>query len=214
MTHAAQLHRNSLGYSLGHDNDPMIVWGRDQANKLISIADAERGGSQSLRCECGVKLVAKKGTEMAHHFAHASGQATSCEAATKAAALRFISDTLLDAGLIRLPDTHHIVGRTAILAVTALGHDGIASHLLDCPKDKQLHLVTRIKQKPTDELARNAKAAGMSTMSVDLFRKRSLPDEELREALLETASRAWLFRSTARDLKAPFHMRRRLFGLD
>jgi len=53
-----------------------LTYGQDEHNALLHIADAQSGNACGLRCPfCGEPLTARKGTVLAHHFAH---QSNSC----------------------------------------------------------------------------------------------------------------------------------------
>ncbi|QZD96222.1 hypothetical protein [Qipengyuania gelatinilytica] len=187
-----QDHRNSLGYRIGHTGEAMIVEGHNADGELIRIGDAQRGAQQKLRCECGVELVAKQGDELAWHFAHASGQAGACEQATKAAAMRFIRATLLDANAISLPQEGLTTPVQSISSIDKEGYGDFPIHRVSGNPLPSLAILTKLKKKSANEIAVRARRKNMALMEVTLYSYRNLPDEELAEAIIDNAPRKWL----------------------
>lgn len=187
-------HRNSLGYTIGQDGDAQIVWGFDSAGNRVGIEEAERGGTQGLICSCGVKLVAKKGEELAHHFAHASGYAKHCEEATKAAAETFIKATLSNAGTLLLPNAiRGCTNKVTILSVEDGSFFEFPIHLVSIPKGAKLRVVSRLKMKSSKRIAEQSRTQGISTFAIDLFMYRNQPDHTVARAIVAFAPRKWLF---------------------
>lgn len=97
--------RNSLGYIIGRQawsSEPQIVWGRAWDGSRVHIESARSSAIDKLRCECDEFLVAKKGQQRAHHFAHQSGAQTACRAAKLSATSHFVIGALSKTS-IRLP---------------------------------------------------------------------------------------------------------------
>lgn len=199
---AAPRHRNSIGYVIDatRRDEAMIVFGRDSSGNLVGIDEAERGAAQGLRCECGTNLVAKKGEVLEHHFAHKAGEDRSCAVATRAALIRFISDTLLDGGEIELPFTDGRLGSAKVFSLEELPNEQVPTLKIDAQRDRQLIVVFKIKRQKLDR--DRYKQQGISAIAVDLSKARNGSDDRIREAILSRSPREWLFRHTRPEEKA------------
>ena len=187
-------HRNSLGYVIGSHGRAMIVWGHDaREGRKIFIDEADRGGGQGLLCECGSPLVAKKGDIKEAHFAHASGHGVSCEAATNAAALNFITTILLERRSLRIPPVLGRVGHAEIFSIAEQCFEEHPVHVINAQKGQSLRIVTRIKRKTMDQFADADRLKGISTIHIDLFEYRNEDDAEIADALMRGARREWLY---------------------
>ncbi|MXO46855.1 hypothetical protein GRI69_01085 [Erythrobacter vulgaris] len=187
------VHRNSLGYRIGHDGEAMIVEGIDTHGEIISIVKAQRGASQGLRCECAAALVAKQGDELSWHFAHANNQSGTCAAATKATALRFIHRVLEDAGAITLPELDRTVKVQSIHSVVAEGYRDFPIHKVTGQPLQELAIVSKLKKKSSASIMERARQKNVAVMEIALHAFRNRTDEEIAEAIIEDAPRKWLY---------------------
>lgn len=207
-------HLNSLGYVIGgKQSRALIAWGYDPSGRRIAIDDADRGGSQGLRCECKSLLVARKGEIREHHFAHKAGDVRYCEAAAKAALSTFIAHALLDARQVALPMTRGLTGHAHVHAVTDIEVEGFLAHLIDAQRDRKLLVYTRLKRGKFDALEGWCRRHSISGMVLDLTTHRNRTDDEIRVAIAELAPREWIYRSTHNDRQAAKRIVRRLYGL-
>ena len=62
----------------------IFLYGKDKTDNLIHIDEAKSGNNDLLCVYCGGKLSAKKGSIVAHHFAHQKGQGENCKGASSA----------------------------------------------------------------------------------------------------------------------------------
>jgi len=207
-------HRNSLGYVIAEQRShAMIVWGNRLDGRRVHIDDAQRGGAEGLICECKSPLVAKKGDEIAHHFAHKAGTERVCEIAIKSALTNFLSDTLLVAGKVELPLTGKLKGFAKVLAVSILDIGSIPAVLIDAQKDRRVLLVPMVKRTNLDGPKAWGTEQRVSTMVIDLRNVRNRPDEDIQIGVISQAPREWIFRNNDRDDITPKEIMRRLFGL-
>lgn len=205
-------HLNSLGYVVGgRQGRPLIAWGVDQAGNRVSISDAFRGGSQGLQCDCGAALVAKKGDIKAHHFAHKAGGTSYCETAAQSAILTFISDTLLEAGVVSLPLTGGLMSRAEVHAVGVTTAEGHQVHLVDAQRERQLLVFARLKRHNVDGLKDFCRRSSMSGILIDLVSARNLPDDMIKAEIIARAPRTWLFRSPRNDHQAQPRVLRQIY---
>ena len=186
-------HRNSLGYRIGHDGEAMIVEGYDDSGNIVRIGDAERGSSQGLKCACKADLVAKQGDELAWHFAHASGQTGFCAEATRATAMRFIREVLVDARAISLPEAKGIVRVESIHSIDGEGYGEFPIHRISGEPFASLAIVTKLKRKSAEFLIERARRKNIPVVEIALHKFRNRSDAEIAEALIDDAPRKWLY---------------------
>ena len=207
-------HLNSLGYVIGgRQSRALIAWGFDASGRRIGIDDADRGGSQGLRCECKTLLVAKKGEVRAHHFAHRAGNVRHCDEATQSAIAKFISHALLDACRIELPTTMGLPVYADIHAVAETEIDGFPLHLVDAQRDRKLVVFTRLKRRKLNALEDWCRSNSISGIVLELTAYRDQPDSVIRGAVARIAQRQWIYRTSSNDHQANLKVVRRLFGL-
>ena len=196
------LHRNSLGYvvpergSFEGSDQPMIVWGRNHNGEWISIADAKRGGDQGLRCECGSKLIARKGKKKAHHFAHASDGNGACSKAHLDALCRFALGALTKAPGLQLPHIQGKAVKTLIDTISVQQHSDfnwLCATVTSKNGARELALVITLKHRQQTPSADIFRTLGLSAITVDLAPYRNSDDHFLADALSAKAARRWIY---------------------
>lgn len=200
-------HRNSLGYTIRSEGSPYeqgarIVWGRPKVGDPVSINAVERGGRCDLVCECGVSLIAKKGLERAHHFAHEAGTASRCEQAQQAAIGRFAMIVIAQGESFALPFPY----RHKKPELEALGYDAAFGcvRLLVKAKGRRLLVYLAVRASQFRMLRTAHLAPGpASTIAVDLSPYRACPDIDIAHALRNDATRIWLHNSRYKDVAKP-----------
>ena len=189
-------HRNSLGYTINNDArryEPgaKIVWGQSVDGLFVPISQASSGGQDNLRCDCGSSLIAKKGSQIAHHFAHSAGETVSCQKARVGALSRFANEVIQASPSFRLPATGYgqplislMVSETALL-------DGPV--ILSCYKaSRRLIVYICTSRKQNRYVHSLSHAGGPSAILVDISKFRARDDNTIRLAILDLAPRVWL----------------------
>ncbi len=197
-------HKNALGYTIQadgsrYDGGATIMVGKTATGELVSIYDVLRGGRCNLLCDCGAPLVAKKGDERAHHFAHEAGSTSECAVARDSALGRFAIQALSN-GLLRLPTTVH---RTKELVVVADRFDICNGAVRLSVRFKEILLFVYLATKARQ--CRSIRQQHLSpdiwpTVLIDLTKCRHLSDDEIRKAISFTAPRYWTYNKSQRDL--------------
>ena len=198
----ATAHRNSLGFVVSEsgqgrgDSGAKIVWGLREDGTRVSIEDAERGGAEHLKCECGADLVARKGDTNTHHFAHASGGARACRQAQLAAMCSFAVGALSGRAELRLPDVN---GRTRSMGFDTVTGEvfgelaGVRAAVSKFETRREVAIVFMLKHRqPLPDVA-EFKASGLSVIAINLAPHRNLTDEQIATAIRSGASRHWLY---------------------
>lgn len=189
--------RNSLGYIIGRrtrSSGPEIVWGRSSDGSLIHITEAQSGAVDSIRCECGEPLIAKKGHRLAHHFAHASGSRSMCKVARISAVASFVTQTVRN-GKVRLPILKGAFRYVALenVSVDTFGESiGYISSLAGHP-DRSLTIFVKLTRGQSIPSVQQVEEGGESSFVIDLSKFTNGSDELLRAAILRSAQRFWLF---------------------
>lgn len=194
---SVSVHRNSLGYVVGKaprsGDGPQIVTARDAVGSRISIEDARSGGRQGLTCVCGAELIARKGPERAHHFAHASGSGEGCEAARTTAIGEFVQSAIGASGRVRLPDRGARSEEGEVRAESYSVHDGVVVVRLVHAKGVELDMAVAIRPRDRGRCrTMDWGGAGRSAMLVSLVGCQSFGDQELADAIVAGGTREWL----------------------
>lgn len=189
-------HRNSIGYSIGQgrSDGPRIVWGLESDGSRVWIGDAAPGASGGLNCECGSPLVAKRGDQRAHHFAHLAGSNTACDQATNVAAATFIAHALTGSAF-RLPILRSRFSFVRFDAVEIENVEGWICLSGFCGvggSERNAKLVFKLRPKQCLPELGTLLRGGHSAILIDLSPCRHQSDEGLRAAILRLADRRWL----------------------
>lgn len=80
----------------------MLPFGEDKFGRLVRVSDVERGAACNCTCpNCGANLIARKGEELQHHFAHAGDGCGS--GALETSLHKMAKQIIADVGKIWLP---------------------------------------------------------------------------------------------------------------
>ena len=174
----------------------MIVWGKRSDGTRVSIHQAMRGVAEHLKCECGAELVARKGDENTHHFAHASGGAKGCHEAQSGALCQLAAAALAGDVALRLPLLQGRQLSTPIKSVQPQAFDDCSGICVTSGKgdvSRALAVVLTIKRRQPLPPSESFKEAGISAMAIDLASHRNSADDEIAEAIRVKANRCWLY---------------------
>lgn len=198
----ATAHRNSLGFVVSEsgqgrgDSGAKIVWGLREDGTRVSIEDAECGGAEHLKCECGADLVARKGETNTHLFAHASGGAQACRQAQFADMCSFAVAALSGKADVRLPDVN---GRTRSMGFDTVTGEvfgelaGVRAAVSKFETRREVAIVFMLKHRQSLPDAAEFEASGLSVIAINLAPHRNLTDEQIAIAIQSGASRHWLY---------------------
>lgn len=172
-----------------------IPFGKTLSGAPISVDAVERGLACECFCfSCGARLVARKGEQLQHHFAHYA-EPESCVGARETSIHKFAKHVICDAQLLRLPD-NLILGDMRD-AQQELWLDGIRPDVLaqfDELVAIEIYVAHRVPHDKISEFVRRQMAA----LEIDLsgYRNSDKTEAEWRDLVLRTAPRFWLFPPT------------------
>jgi hypothetical protein len=189
-------HRNSIGYAIGQgrSDGPKIVWGLASDGARVWIGDAAPGASGGLNCECGTPLVAKRGAQRAHHFAHIAGSNPACADATNVAAANFIAQAL-SGSTFRLPI---LKSRFTYVRFEGVAIDHLPSWIclsgfrVADGAQRNAKLLFKMRAKQSVPEMGTLLRGGHSAMLIDLSPYRHHSDDAVRAAILRLADRRWI----------------------
>lgn len=189
-------HRNSIGYTIGQgrSDGPKIVWGLASDGSRVWIGDAAPGASGGLNCECGSPLVAKRGAQRAHHFAHNAGSDPACAEATNVAAANFIAQAL-DGSTFRLPI---LKSRFSYVRFDGVAIDHLPSWIclsgfrFADGTQRNAKLLFKVRPRQSMPELDTLQRGGHSAILIDLSPYRHHRDDGVRAAILRLADRRWI----------------------
>lgn len=195
--------RNSLGYVIGRktpSSGPEIVWGRSSDGSRVHIDDAHSGAVDMIRCDCGEFLIAKKGDQLAHHFAHAYGSRKKCGEAHIYAVANFAAEAMVQ-GKTRLPildNEFRYVVFSQVCPEIYRQNILVRCQLLG-KKNRSVSVFVQMTPRQTIPDTGEAEARGESAFVIDLSKFRNATDELLRAAILRLADRTWIYNQVRPD---------------
>jgi hypothetical protein len=182
-----------------------LVYGVKRNGKMAHISEVNSG----LACECvcpacGDTLVAKKGDELTHHFAHDAG--ASCHNAPETALHRLAKEIVEEARKLWLPaaiaadgDISRVVHRAREISFTRTIRE--SRHLQSVVPDLfaeldghllliEIYVTHRCDAAKIAEL----REKGIATVEIDLSKMaRTASREEVKQAVLVDAERQWVY---------------------
>ena len=188
--------------------------------KVVHISEVESG----LRCgcvcpSCGEKLVAKKGSQMAHHFAHYSGHTCEfgLETSLHFAAKEIISRSkkfVVPAVYLSFPNSCKekqllFPAREIFVDKVKLeqSYGNIVPDIVLVSNGRELFVEIFVTHKIDEVKLEKLKQANISTIEIDLSKqKASITSEELSKILLEESeAKLWKYNATANKYLERFH---------
>lgn len=188
--------------------------------QIVNIDDVETGLKCGCICPaCGEALVAKKGAKMKHHFAHHSG--SSCEYGYESSLHLAAKDILSKAKKILLPAV--FVSFTDSYKTDELAYDAVEIEIEKVVLEKrfgdvipdvvvyaggkQLFIEIYVTHPIDDQKLKKLCQADISTIEIDLSKKKSITStEELQTILLSnSAEKKWKYNSLANKLLQRFY---------
>lgn len=186
-----------------------LAYGQIASGRLISITEAERGAACGCVCPgCGTPLIAKKGTELAHHFAHEAD--ADCAGAVESELHKLGKQTIADTGQVWYPEIiarsrgaqKYIAGEAVFQAAAVeleprlegIQPDAILIH----ENGRQLAVEIYVTHAVSPEKALRYRDLELPCIEIDLsehhgaHRLRTPPDL-LPDIILRSAPRRWVF---------------------
>lgn len=187
--------------------------------QITSIANVESGSKCGCVCPaCGEPLVAKKGTQVMHHFAHlpgtncAYGYQTSLHLAAKDI-LSKAKKMVIPAVEIHFPSTHkrEIISEEMEIEIDHVELEqqfgDIIPDVVVYVKDRFFFVEVFVTHRVTDAKLAKLKSANSSTIEIDLSKiERTISSEELKEILLQhNDAKKWIYNVSAAKWLNRFH---------
>ena len=185
----------------------------------VHISEVERGLKSGCICPaCGQPLIAKKGSQMKHHFAHKSG--IFCDKAVETSLHYAAKDIIAESCVFRIPAAYVTFpnsGKAPLLLSDAkeiridrvdveTATDCIVPDLILYSGGKRLMVEIYVTH-AVDEAKREAiQNLGISTLEIDLSSEdRDITRESLREILLKDSSRKrWIYNAMTQKVYQEF----------
>lgn len=211
---AARLDQLSLGEVFDCGRNGISVVAENEYGKLVSIHDVPSGlACNCKRPGCGRRMVARKGEELAHHFAHRGTVGVTCASAGESALHKFAKEALnqrLQIGLPALTVTE--AGEEEVVvsacsfafdAATLEQRTGkIVPDVILVKGDRQLMIEFMVTHACGPEKIEFIRTLDIGAIEIDLSAYRNLKLGEVVEKILFQADRKWLHNprsSAARD---------------
>ncbi|MCV9938225.1 hypothetical protein OIU35_17880 [Boseaceae bacterium BT-24-1] len=211
---AAGLDQLSLGELFDCGRYGTSVVAENEHGKLVSIHDVPSGLACTCKCPgCDRRMVARKGKELAHHFAHHGIVGVTCASAGESALHKFAKEVLdqrLQIGLPALTVTE--AGEAEVIvrerpfkfdAATLEQRTGkIVPDVILVKGDRQLMIEFMVTHACGPEKIEFIRTLDIGAIEIDLSAYRNVKLGELVEKILFQADRKWLHNpksSAARD---------------
>jgi len=179
-------------------SDVLLPFGKRADNgRMVSVDDVARGLSCECLCPaCGKRLVAAKGDVIRHHFRHYVEDAV-CVGARETALHLFAKQIICESLTLALPDDLGPM-RSAEAEVWL---DGIQPDVLARYDTEEVAIEIYVTHRVPGDKLWKIHHRGLTTVEIDLsyHRETELTEGQLRDAVLRTAPRQWLY--------APLHTR-------
>ncbi len=193
-----------------------ITYALTADGRVLHISEAERGMNCDCLCPgCGEKLIARKGSELGHHFAHSSG--VDCKSGYDASLCYAFLRGITELGWIQLPayirnrsivddgSGFHILAPAAKVKIskvelTRKAGIGITGLIAYCgEKPMRIRILTAYTISKTNFA--NVKAAGLPVLEIDLSREDVINNEIIRGMLTSPPSNVhWVYNKRAEDI--------------
>jgi hypothetical protein len=182
-----------------------LVYAVNEIGKVVHVSKVVSGLACDCRCPaCGMPVVAKKGTEVTHHFAHEA--TSSCHGAAETALHRLAKEIIEQELKLWLPDVTaryhketsrlYPAGDVSFTRAQSEFRDlhEVVPDLFIERGDRKL-LVEIWVTHPCDEAKRNElMQKGIATVEIDLSKfPRNASREEVAKAVLKEARRHWVY---------------------
>ena len=201
---ASRLAQLSLGELFDCGRDGISVIAVNEHGKLVSIHDVPSGLACNCKCPgCDRRMVARKGKELSHHFAHYGIVGVTCVSAGESALHRFAKDVLnqhLQIGLPALTITEAGEAETVVVerrftfdsAALEQRTGKIVPDVILAKGDRQLMVEFVVTHACGPEKIEFIRLLDIGAIEIDLSAYRNLTLGEVAEKILFQADRKWL----------------------
>lgn len=211
---ASRLGQLSLGELFDCGRNGISVIAENEHGKLVSIHDVPSGLACNCKCPgCDRRMIARKGKELIHHFAHRGITGVTCASAGESALHKFAKEVLNEHLKIGLPAlTVTEAGEVEVVVVerpftfdaaTLEQRTGkIVPDVILVKGDRQLMIEFMVTHACGPEKVQFIRTLDIGAIEIDLSAYRNLKLEEVVEKILFQADRKWLHNpksSVARD---------------
>lgn len=181
-----------------------LPYGLHVDGRMVSIVEVPSGLECQCRCPaCGCRLVAKKGGQIAHHFAHEVDP--DCPTAYETMLHKLGKQMILDAGGLTIPPlvVQYLEFERRVRPAFWVSFDhvekevrwpGFQPDIVARRANRQLAVEIKVAHACSPEKIEIVRASGLAMLEIDLSGlSRTALEEQIREAVLKTAPRVWLF---------------------
>ncbi len=181
-----------------------LPFGLHVDGRMVSVVEVQSGLDCRCVCpECGSRLVAKKGNQIAHHFAHEVD--ADCARAYETMLHKLGKQMILAAGGVTVPllAVQYLEFERQVYPESWIAFDhvqkevrwpGFQPDIVARRGRRELAVEIKVAHACGPEKIETVRASGLAMVEIDLSGlPRSAPEEEIREAVLRTAPRVWLF---------------------
>lgn len=200
-------------------SDIRLPYGEAADGRLLHISAVPSGLACACKCPaCGVSLVARKGRQLEHHFAHHSSVA--CANALESALHKLAKQVIADHRKVGLPPVEAVVGDERRLVYAAKVFDGIEVTLEKSMDGLRPDIVARkaghqllvevaVTHFCDDRKITLIRERELATIEIDLRSIRlDLPASDLETAILISAPRRWLYNRRLEEAMADLILER------
>lgn len=186
--------------------------------RTIAISDVESGLKCGCICpSCGEELVARKGDKRVHHFAHRSD--SSCEYGYETSLHLAAKEILASAKKMVVPPVvlkftsykdHEVISEAKEITIDRVEleqhFDGLIPDVVVYAGDDRLFVEIFVTHPVTDEKLEKIKEANISTIEINLSKKRDvITPEELKELLLgDSPEKEWKYNAEVEKYRERF----------
>lgn len=192
---------NTLGRRRG---EVLLAYGQAADGRILHISEVPSGLACGCACpECDSKLVAHKGEDLAHHFAHYA--VTNCSGGTESALHKLAKQVIAEHGVVATPavkaqhaDQERLVRRQALFrpdsVVLEKRMDGMRPDLIARRGDHELLVEVAVTHACGAKKIALIRERQLAAIEIDLGRvAHDAPKDEVVDAILYSAPRTWLF---------------------
>lgn len=192
-----------------------LPFGLRADGRMVSIAEVESGlACQCVCAACGVRLVAKKGDQVTHHFAHEAD--ADCPKPYETMLHKLGKQMVLDAGGVKVPAlVVRYLGRKRVIyperwiffdhVEKEVRWPGFQPDIVARRLDRELAVEIKVAHACGPEKIEIVRASGLAMIEIDLSHlSRIASEDQIRKAVLNKAPRSWLFNPRLAEHQAAF----------
>lgn len=200
-------------------SEVQLPYGEAADGRLLHISTVPSGLACACKCPaCGTPLVARKGQQLEHHFAHHSSAA--CVTALESALHKLAKQVIADHRRVGLPAVEAVVGDERRLVYPEMifdgidvtleeGMDGLRPDIVARKADRELLVEVAVTHFCDDQKIALIRERELATIEIDLRGLRlDLPAADVEAAILVSARRRWLYNRRQEEAEAELILER------